>query len=250
MTTTTTTLQIRIIQGGYSYGSMIASRVMPWSDLDFASETLTEHGEKQPEEAQPSEIARQSRAAIRSIAGDLAKMQGSAQKLYPTAANEREQMETPSTNNNNSTPLNASDITNNVKIKTHYLLISPLLPPTTALLAPLASLPFFSSSSSSSRSQWRPSTPTPSPTHSHHQQHLADNPTLAIYGTDDVFASHAKLERWARDLAGREGSRFRGFGVEGAGHFWAGDGDEVCGKLDSVVGDWVRGVISGGGWVD
>jgi len=51
---------------------------------------------------------------------------------------------------------------------------------------------------------------------------LTVDPTLAVFGDDDVFVSVKKLRGWAERLAeaGKGNGRFRYAEVSGAGHFW------------------------------
>lgn len=59
-----------------------------------------------------------------------------------------------------------------------------------------------------------------------HEVKLTVDPTLAVFGDDDVFVSIKKLRAWSERLAetrigkGGEDSRFRYVEVGGAGHFW------------------------------
>jgi alpha/beta superfamily hydrolase len=59
-----------------------------------------------------------------------------------------------------------------------------------------------------------------------HEVKLTVDPTLAIFGDDDVFVSIKKLRAWSERLGGSKtgkakgGSRFRYVEVSGAGHFW------------------------------
>lgn len=57
-----------------------------------------------------------------------------------------------------------------------------------------------------------------------HETKLTVDPTLAIFGDDDVFVSVKKLRTWGESLAetrnGKGESQFRCVEVSGAGHFW------------------------------
>ncbi|KAH7327216.1 prolyl oligopeptidase-like protein [Rhexocercosporidium sp. MPI-PUGE-AT-0058] len=59
---------------------------------------------------------------------------------------------------------------------------------------------------------------------SEHEMKFTVDPTLAIFGDDDVFVSVRRLRAWSEKLrdTGREGGegRFRHIEVSGAGHFW------------------------------
>lgn len=116
-------------------------------------------------------------------------------------------------------------------VLTHYLLISPLLPP-------LAS---FLSLSTSSLMFWR------------HADHIAHNlvrhPTLVVFGTKDAFTSSHKMDAWCKKMntlssqaAGEYGqSSFRWKKVEGAGHFWREHGVEA--QLTDSLRAWVHEAV-------
>lgn len=135
-----------------------------------------------------------------------------------------------------------------------YLLISPLLPPTSLAIAPalatmpgLPAAPILSSTSSFFAAAGRRlgfssggdgdgggegSSESPDP--------LLRYPTLAIFGTDDAFTSAKRLGRWAQGM--KEASRarnpgFEGVVVEGASHFWQERG--AMARLRADVGGWV-----------
>ena len=99
------------------------------------------------------------------------------------------------------------------RVKTRYLLISPLLPPISHALRPSVSLIFSRGAQASSVGESR---------------NLVCNPTLAVFGSKDTFTSSKKLCIWANKLSiaseERSGpyrpSTFKWLEVEGAGHFW------------------------------
>lgn len=58
---------------------------------------------------------------------------------------------------------------------------------------------------------------------SEHEMKFKIDPTLAIFGDDDVFVSVKKLRAWAEKISvvkGKEECRFRHREISGAGHFW------------------------------
>lgn len=97
--------------------------------------------------------------------------------------------------------------------QTHYLLISLLQPP----------ISMFATMFSSLRSGYL----------AQREAKFLDHPTLLIYGDRDVFASQRKLRRWAESLKSKPDSTFQFFEVAGAGHFWREEG----------IGDQMRGYI-------
>lgn len=101
---------------------------------------------------------------------------------------------------------------------THYLLISPLQPPISMLATMFSNL---------------------------HTGHLAqgdtkflDHPTLAIYGDRDFFVSQRRLRHWAERLKSKPGSLFRFFEVTGAGHFWREGG--VDSQMRGFIREWIH----------
>lgn len=106
--------------------------------------------------------------------------------------------------------------------RTHYLLISPLLPPISLVAT------FFSSPRISKERQ-------------NHPSNLTSFPTLAVYGSNDVFTSVKNLRKWATKLAAEPASQFRYKEVEGAGHFWQEEG--AARQLRDAVREWVRDVV-------
>lgn len=86
-----------------------------------------------------------------------------------------------------------------------YLLVSPLQ----GAIGGLATM--WSSHS------WKTSSTT-----SKNEMKLAIDPTLAIFGDDDVFVSISKLRAWSQKLAETGNSQFEYVEVKGAGHFWHG----------------------------
>lgn len=133
-----------------------------------------------------------------------------------------------------------------------YLLISPLLPPTSLFIAPALAtqgLPAlsrlqFAAGLFGGRSQ-----------HAAASRNGGDAPvdpllrcpTLAIWGEEDSFTSSKRLVRWAKgmqeeasSMSGRSGVGhqlgFQGVAVEGASHFWQERG--VMARLRAEVREW------------
>ena len=85
-------------------------------------------------------------------------------------------------------------------LNVHYLLVSPILPPISTLTA----LPFFGDDADGDEA---------------HLRKFRERPSLAVFGSRDVFTSARRLAAWCeeRRLAN---ARFDWFEVPGAGHFW------------------------------
>ncbi|KAG5985448.1 hypothetical protein E4U55_000010 [Claviceps digitariae] len=89
-----------------------------------------------------------------------------------------------------------------------YILVSPLQ----GLVAHLATMSLLSSRNH----KHGPDDPA--------EQKLVDNPTLAVFGDNDVFVPVGKLRTWTTKLSSRSGSRFTAWEVFRAGHFWTEEG--------------------------
>ena len=108
------------------------------------------------------------------------------------------------------------------KVKPAYLLISPLLPPISSLTA----LSFSQASSNTDKEEL--------------QIRLSTNPSLAVFGSSDIFTSAKKLRSWAQSISARSNSSFQFVEIDSAGHFWHEDGVEK--RLKLAVREWIRGL--------
>jgi hypothetical protein len=102
-------------------------------------------------------------------------------------------------------------------VKASYLLISPLLPPISSLTT--LSLSFFSDASTKD-----------------YLQKLKSQPTLAIYGGHDIFTSAKKVRTWCSEIL-QTNQNFRGVEISEASHFWTEKG--VASKLGAAVKEWI-----------
>ena len=66
---------------------------------------------------------------------------------------------------------------------------------------------------------------------------LASEPTLVVYGDNDVFTTTRKIRQWTQKLSSSSG-RFRAVEVNGAGHFWREHG--VAERLSNAIEYWVK----------
>lgn len=106
-----------------------------------------------------------------------------------------------------------------------YLLISPVLLPFSHTLSPPG--PPASIFGSNKR------TAEDSPSNS-----LLQHPTLAVFGTSDVFTSGRRLKAWAEKQSTESRSKFEWTQIDRAGHFWRGKG--VMNALRHRIGTWVK----------
>ena len=100
--------------------------------------------------------------------------------------------------------------------QTHYLLISPLLPPI-SMFATMFSKGLIN-----------------------HEEKLVRNPTFAVYGDEDFFTSPRKLRRWAEGLKAKPESQFHFHEVAGAGHFWREEGSDS--QMRNAIKGWLQDV--------
>lgn len=133
------------------------------------------------------------------------------------------------------------------KFQPAYLLISPLQ----GMVMHLATMSF--SNAVGKKTDDRPSKASPddttSPAHSNAatwaweaEQKLTSNPTLAVFGDQDVFVPVKKLRDWVRRLQAAPESRFRGHEISTAGHFWTEDG--VYYIMRSTVKAFAEGLLA------
>lgn len=120
---------------------------------------------------------------------------------------------------------------------THYLLISPLLPPISMFAT------MFSKAGGFRGEDAHPAKPTLATSASRADEKFQRHPTLAIYGEKDVFTSYKKHQRWAEQLMAKADSRFTCREIKGAGHFWHEKG--VDGQMRGCIRDWVNSGLGG-----
>lgn len=113
-----------------------------------------------------------------------------------------------------------------LNVRVRYLVISPVLLPFTQMLCPpgppsmMAALRRPSNSDSGAVAQ------------------LLQNPTLAVFGSTDVFTSAKRLKRWAQNMEKDSDSNFEWHEIEKAGHFWREQG--VMQALQEKVTGWIK----------
>ncbi|KAF2140840.1 uncharacterized protein K452DRAFT_41613 [Aplosporella prunicola CBS 121167] len=275
---------IRLILGGYSYGSLIASRLpSPPSALlapflapapaspaaaivtrarDLAARTTAEllrgceevvvrkrglgavvvggdadayaganaNATAEGSKTAASRPSRKSGSGSRPRSLDLKNAVGRRLRRY--SLGKHPSSPTTTTTTTTTTPLTTT--LPHINITTAFLLLSPLLPPTSLAIAP--GFPRFR--------------PTDSPA-------LLGTPGLAVYGDRDVFTSAERLAGWVGALRAAGGSKggegegrvgegdwgregLEGKLIKGAGHFWIERG--VLVQLVRVVGAWAGGL--------
>jgi len=119
---------------------------------------------------------------------------------------------------------------------THYLLISPLLPPISMFAT------MFSKACALRSENEPPAKPTTvKSSASRTEEKFQRHPTLAIYGKKDFFTSYKKLRKWAEHSMAEADSRFTCREIKGAGHFWHEEG--VDGQMRGCLRDWVVDIV-------
>lgn len=104
--------------------------------------------------------------------------------------------------------------------QTHYLLISPLQPPISVLAT------MFSYLRSGYLAQ--------------KEAKFLDHPTLVLYGDKDFLASQKRLRKWAESLISEPGSLFQFHEIAGAGHLWQERGVEN--QMRGFIREWTQGI--------
>lgn len=123
-----------------------------------------------------------------------------------------------------------------------YLLISPLLPPVSLFATMFSKLDGHHDFHHPPGAA--PHTLNHPPSHdglSPPERILVSHPTLAIYGTQDFFCSHRKLQQWAGNLEKQPNSLFQSREISGAGHFWQESGAEK--ELRCGIREWLHDVV-------
>lgn len=100
-----------------------------------------------------------------------------------------------------------------------YLLISPLTPPISTLVAPALGQKLWSRSADDKTTS------------------VGKFMSLAIYGDKDIFASAKKIRDWSDHLKAEHGPTFSSVEIAGAGHFWVEQGVEQ--QLRTALRGWV-----------
>jgi hypothetical protein len=66
---------------------------------------------------------------------------------------------------------------------------------------------------------------------------FAVSPTCLIYGNKDVFTSASRTQKWVRRLSSRPGANIKYHEVDGAGHFWT--EIDAPQQLQASIGSWL-----------
>lgn len=121
-------------------------------------------------------------------------------------------------------PTGSSTRTASVAIRVpeiRYLLVSPLLPPLSAVIAPGLAHRFWGKAKDTGADVF------------------AMYPALVVFGNQDMFTSVKKVRQWAGQLQERAGEAFSYVEIDGAGHFWHEHGVEK--RLRDSLRTWNGG---------
>lgn len=113
-------------------------------------------------------------------------------------------------------------------IITRYLIISPVLLPLTQMLCPPGAPSMFFAFRKSTEAD------------RHAGDCFLDTPTLALFGSSDVFTASRRLKAWARKFSSASKSSFSWEEIAGAGHFWHEPG--VMRELQKKIETWFMAV--------
>ncbi|PYI04063.1 hypothetical protein BO78DRAFT_179478 [Aspergillus sclerotiicarbonarius CBS 121057] len=197
--------RVRIVLGGYSYGSMIASHL---PGLDALVDLVRRSSPDTPIHE------------IYQIADKLSLCRGDDRPAAPR----------PSPTYRPATLEEMGRAADGIgRAAISFLLVSPLLPPVNQFLTIFSKMSLDAGAQTSVQGR---QIPCPKPA-----DQLCAHETMAIYGDQDTFTSASKLEKWSAELAHAPESRFQAVEIEGAGHFWREDGVES--QAREVIRDWV-----------
>jgi alpha/beta superfamily hydrolase len=191
--------RIQLVLGGYSYGSLIASYLpdIPSILVPFLSHTPTDAAHR------ITRIAQELSSVTKNTLDPTPDIPGGQGPASPGDAVEE------------SNVVKDGPSLSEFSIDVSYLLVSPLLPPVSVLI----SLPIGNNLiNDMSMTKFKA------------------KPTLAIWGTNDIFTSAKKLRRWAEEHH-QLNQRFVWIEVQGASHFWQETG--VVDKLTSKIGEFI-----------
>jgi len=116
-----------------------------------------------------------------------------------------------------------------------YLLVSPLLPPVAMFVTMFTKMTFTGKGKS-------PSTTADDKAADNAKSELVTHKTLAVYGDKDFFTAQRKLRKWAEQLYREKESKFRFVEIDGAGHFWHETG--AAERLKAAVRSWIESLGS------
>ncbi|KAJ5373979.1 hypothetical protein N7517_005985 [Penicillium concentricum] len=190
---------IRLILGGYSYGSLIASHVPTLDtmlDLFQSTPTTTSTNKTIP----------------------MHEIRSTAKRI---AALSLEQLRT-------SYSLTDAPDLRALTTSISYLLVSPLLSPISQFLTVFSTL----SLKVKTETPGGPQIPCPRPADQQSTHH-----TLSLFGDQDTFTTAGKLQRWSDEMAHMPRSQFQFRMIDGAGHFWRENGVEV--RARHALKEWL-----------
>ncbi|CAG8909420.1 unnamed protein product [Penicillium egyptiacum] len=180
---------IRLIIGGYSYGSLIASHVPTLDtmlDLFQSAPTTTSTNKATP----------------------IHEIRSTAKRIVALS------LEQLLLSHNLADAPGLGALTTSIS----YLLVCPLLPPISQFLTVFSTL----SLNVKKETPKGPHIPCPRPADQQSTHH-----TLALFGNQDTFTSAEKLRRWSDEMVHMPRSQFQFRMIDGAGHFWRENGVEV-----------------------
>lgn len=203
------TMNLELILGGYSYGSMIVSGL---PNIDQIKSLFESH----PAEAAISSIASKAKDVSR-MQIELAILQASSDRHM-----ESETQEIHPTEHSLHAPMTLANPC------VSCLLISPILPPVSMfvsmswLTGTTTDITIFGQKLSAGNTE----------------KQLSSHSTLVIYANDDGFTSSRKIRPWVQKLKDIPQSKFTSCEVVGAGHFWI--KPETQRQMRDAIRQWIN----------
>ncbi|KAF2089172.1 hypothetical protein K490DRAFT_37912 [Saccharata proteae CBS 121410] len=200
---------MKLLLGGYSYGSLIVARLPSTQDI------LSRFADSEDGSPAARVLLRAQSLAAQTVA-ELQDWQEAQRQLHDNATPTTQDDKKGGTHAHTRSPNPSKESDVHLQVQTSYLLVSPLLLPTSLFIAP-ALLRLRAAESE-----------------------LTKRRTLAVFGGHDLFTSGKRLRPWAMKLAEESGGRFQWEEVEVAGHFWHEKG--AMRALRERVRRWVDGL--------
>lgn len=231
--------EIALLLGGYSYGSLIASR-LPGTEKGILP-LLVDAGEGETKTAFMSALEAARRSARRWWDTHL-----STRTSYSGSSVNRVEVLKAALEGGGAVCSPAVDSRGSWedegkkwRVTSRYLLISPLLPPVSSCLTG------FGLGGGASWAKGLVGSGQVDGAVDREGYGIEEEgcEVLAVYGDGDTFTAVKKYRRWREKMIGE---RWTGVEVEGAGHFWHEEG--VVGELERAVREWIeeRGLNQGG----
>lgn len=239
----------RLVLGGYSYGSLIASCLPPLELVSMLFQQVQDGSAESEIKIRAEQLARdlagyvelhragvlgsrptespsspsrgllvggyESETANRRVSRETSRKSLDAEKIRRSVDRTRQRIlaRTKSDQSIHTAPTPARVQSLSIVMpKIAYLIISPILPPISGFTTMFSKPTFERLDTQTQKIKVRDTTSK--------DEKFLRTPTCVIHGTKDVFTPSRKVQKWALGLKDKAGVSFRADEIEGAGHFW------------------------------